>query len=110
MGANEVAIGLVVPESAVEICRDQLIPACFNRSMLTSEFFAPQDALQAGFLDKLVNQEALLEEAQQLANEYTKLDNKAYQATKALVRGKLYKRVRTGIENDKVFLKDFFNL
>ena len=110
MGANEVAIGLVVPESAIEICRDQLNPACFNRSMLTSEFFTPQDALQAGLLDQLVNKDELLDKAQQLASEYTKLDNNAYQATKKLVRGGLYKRVRAGIENDKVFLKDFLNL
>lgn len=110
MGANEVAIGLVVPESAIEICRDQLNPACFNRSMLTSEFFTPQDALQAGLLDQLVNKDELLDKAQQLASEYTKLDNNAYQATKTLVRGGLYKRVRAGIENDKVFLRDFLNL
>jgi len=110
IGANEVAIGLVVPESAIEICRDQLSPACFNRSMLTSEFFLPQKALQAGFLDKLVEKEVLLEVAQQLASEYTRLDNKAYKATKNLVKGDLYKRVRVGIENDKVFLRKFFNL
>ena len=110
IGANEVAIGLVVPESAIEICRDQITPACFNRSMLTSEFFAPKDALQAGFLDKLVEKEDLLQSAQNLASEYTKLDNRAYQATKAKVRGGLYKRVRVGIENDKVFLKKFFKL
>jgi enoyl-CoA hydratase len=110
MGANEVAIGLVVPESAIEICRNQLTSACFNRSMLTSEFFQPKDALQAGFLDKLVAQEELLAVAQSLASEYVKLDNRAYQATKAKVRGDLYKRVRAGIENDEIFLRKFFNI
>lgn len=110
MGANEVAIGLVVPESAIEICRNQLTPACFNRSILTSEFFQPKDALQAGFLDKLVEQEELLEVAQSLASEYVKLDNRAYQATKAKVKGELYKKVRAGIENDAVFFRKFFNL
>lgn len=110
IGANEVAIGLVVPESAIEISRNQLTPACFNRSMLTSEFFQPKDAIQAGFLDKLVGQEDLLEAAQGLANEYVKLDNRAYQATKTKVRGELYKKVRAGIENDKVFLTKFFKL
>ncbi|MCS5591058.1 MAG: crotonase/enoyl-CoA hydratase family protein [Gammaproteobacteria bacterium] len=110
MGANEVAIGLVVPESAIEICRNQLTPACFNRSVLTAEFFQPKDALQAGFLDKLVEQEELLEVAQRLASEYVKLDNRAYQATKAKVRGGLYKKVRAGIENDAVFLRKFLNL
>lgn len=110
MGANEVAIGLVVPESAIEICRNQLTPACFNRSMLTSEFFQPKDALKVGFLDKLVEQEELLETAQGLASEYVKLDNRAYQATKAKVRGELYKKVRSGIENDEIFLRKFLQL
>jgi len=77
---------------------------------LTSEFFQPKDALQAGFLDKLVEQEELLEVAQSLASEYVKLDNRAYQATKAKVRGELYKKVRAGIENDAVFFRKFFNL
>jgi hypothetical protein len=45
-----------------------------------------------------------------LANEYVKLDNRAYQATKTKVRGELYKKVRAGIENDKVFLTKFFKL
>lgn len=110
MGANEVAIGLVIPESAIEICRNQLTPTCFNRSMLTSEFFQPKDALQAGFLDKLVEKDELLETAQSLASEYVKLDNRAYQGTKAKVRGDLYKRVRAGIKNDETFYRNFFNL
>jgi hypothetical protein len=51
-----------------------------------------------------------LEAAKSLASEYVKLDNRAYQATKAKVRGELYKKVRAGIENDAVFLRKFFNL
>ena len=78
--------------------------------MLTSEFFQPKDALQAGFLDKLVKKDELLATAQSLASEYVKLDNRAYQGTKAKVRGGLYKRVRAGIKNDETFYRNFFNL
>jgi enoyl-CoA hydratase len=50
--ANEVAIGMTMPRGAVEICRQRLTPACFNRAVVLAEVFAPEDAVAAGFLDR----------------------------------------------------------
>src|SRR5215469_7714646 len=52
--ANEVAIGLTMPRAAVEICRQRLTPACFNRAVVIAEVFSPEDAVVAGFLDRVV--------------------------------------------------------
>ena len=52
--ANEVAIGITMPRSALEICRQRLAPAHFNRAMLTSETYTPAAAIAAGFLDRVV--------------------------------------------------------
>jgi len=52
--ANEVAIGLTMPRAAVEICRQRLTPAHFNRAVVLAEVFSPDDAVAAGFLDRVV--------------------------------------------------------
>jgi enoyl-CoA hydratase len=43
-----------MPRAAAEICRQRLIPACFNRAVVIAEVFRPDDAVAAGFLDRVV--------------------------------------------------------
>jgi len=52
--ANEVAIGLTLPRAAIEICRQRLTPAHFNRATALAEVFLPACAVEAGFLDRVV--------------------------------------------------------
>src|SRR5271170_5285680 len=52
--ANEVAIGLTMPRAAVEICRQRLAPAYFNRAVILAESFSPEVGFTAGFLDQVV--------------------------------------------------------
>src|SRR5262250_1341187 len=42
--ANEVAIGVAMPRAAVEILRQRLAPAYFNRAVTIAEPFAPENA------------------------------------------------------------------
>ena len=100
IGANEVAIGIAVPQTAIEICRARLAPAHFNRAMMTSEIYKPADAVAAGFLDKIVPESDVLAEAQAIAARYVKLNMTAYKATKALVREPLFKAMRETLEAD----------
>ena len=43
--ANEVAIGLTMPQVAIEICRHRLTPAHFTRAVTLAEVFPPDDAV-----------------------------------------------------------------
>ena len=43
--ANEVAIGLTMPQVAIEICRQRLTPAFFTRAVTLAEVFPPDDAV-----------------------------------------------------------------
>lgn len=52
--ANEVAIGLTMPRAAVEICRQRLAPAHFQRALNLAEPYTPDSAVEAGFLDSAV--------------------------------------------------------
>jgi len=110
IGANEVAIGLTVPRAGVEICRDRLAPAHFNRSVLTSEIYRPEKALLAGFLDRVAAKEDLQNDAQGIAAEYSRLNMSAYWETKTRVREIFLKKIRSAIEDDHADFRALCNL
>ena len=56
MGLNEVAIGISPPGFAIELARSRLHPAWLNRTAVLGEMYGPEDALTAGFLDRVVPQ------------------------------------------------------
>lgn len=99
--ANEVAIGITMPHFAIEICRQRLIPAAFNRAVIHSESFGPQDAVTAGFLDRLAPPPELLEVGCEKARELGKLNREAFAATKQRARAQALQLVRAAIENDE---------
>jgi enoyl-CoA hydratase len=90
IGANEVSIGLAMPRVAVEICRDRLTPAHFNRSVLNARIYQPMEATVAGFLDEVVVKEELQSGAHRAASEHTRLNMPAYEEMKARARERLY--------------------
>jgi enoyl-CoA hydratase len=56
MGLNEVAIGISPPGFAIELARSRLHPAWLSRTAALGEMYEPDDALAAGFLDRVVPQ------------------------------------------------------
>lgn len=54
MGLNEVAIGIAPPSFAIELARSRLHPAWLSRTATLGEMYEPEEALTAGFLDRLV--------------------------------------------------------
>jgi enoyl-CoA hydratase len=100
IGANEVAIGLTMPHFGVEICRQRLTPAHFNRAVIFSEMYSPTEAVPAGFLDRVVPAAELQSEAQRFAATLTRLDMTAHAASKLRVREQTLKAARAAIEAD----------
>jgi enoyl-CoA hydratase len=98
--ANEVAIGLTMPYAAVEICRYRLTPAQFNRAVLLSAVYSPEDAVTAGFLDRVVPAPGLLDEARGRAAELAKLDMTAHAGSKERVRGQALGAILAGIDEE----------
>ena len=84
--ANEVAIGLTMPHAAVQICRHRLTPAHFNRAVILAEAYSPDGAVEAGFLDRVVDPPALKAEAAETATRLAALDRGAHAATKLRAR------------------------
>jgi enoyl-CoA hydratase len=98
--ANEVAIGLTMPRPAVEICRQRLAPAHFNRAVVNAEVYAPDAAVDAGFLDRVVDKAQLAEAARDAARQLRALDVAAHAATKLRARDKTLAAVRAAIDLD----------
>jgi enoyl-CoA hydratase len=100
IGLNEVRIGLTVPRFAVEVARQRLHPAYFDRTVATGELFGPDEALVAGFLDRVVPASELADTAAAAALELTALDADAHAASKLRARAGALAAVRTAIEAD----------
>lgn len=98
IGLNEVAIGIAVPSFGIELARQRLTPAHFNRIVVTGEMLAPREAAVAGFLDHVVAAEELQATADTLASALTKIDLAAHAATKERVRSPAARAIRAAID------------
>jgi enoyl-CoA hydratase len=98
--ANEVAIGLTIPRAAVEILRQRLTPAHFNRAAVLAEPFSPDNAVQAGFLDRVVGATDLPDAARSAAEAAAALDLNAHLAAKLRARQPALSALRAAIDAD----------
>lgn len=89
IGLNEVAIGMTMHHAGVELARGRLAPVFFNRAVILAEMVSPQEAVTAGFLDKVVSQEDFLQVTAMVAQALSKLDMKAHHQTKLKARAEL---------------------
>jgi enoyl-CoA hydratase len=100
IGANEVAIGITMPFFGVEMCRQRLAAAHFHRAVINAEIYGPEDAVVAGFLDRVVPASELQEVARNTAAQLATLDIDVHTATKLRARDHALKAVRAAIEAD----------
>lgn len=99
--ANEVQIGLTMPYSAIEICRQRLNPSHYDRAVLLAELFQPQSSVDAGFLDQVVAKEDLNAVVLQYAKQYASLNVKAHKQSKLRSRGKMLRALGRAIHKDR---------
>jgi len=100
IGVNEVAIGMTMPYFGVEMCRQRLAPAYFQRAVINAEIYDPAQAVTAGFLDHTVGADALAAAAQSAAAAFSKLDPTVHAATKLRVRAHALQAIREAIVAD----------
>lgn len=98
--ANEVAIGITMPFAAVEILRQRLAPAHFNRAVTIAETFSPDNAVEAGFLDQVVEASELEHTARGIAAAMSSLDMDAHATSKLRARARALAAIRAGIDAD----------
>jgi enoyl-CoA hydratase len=98
IGLNEVVIGLTLPWFGISIARHRLAGPYYDRCAVTGAMLGPEEAVAAGFLDRVVEPDALRAAALESAEELKKLDRTAHRATKLRVRAQVLDGVRDGIE------------
>ena len=97
--AIEVAIGMTIPISAIEIMRMRLTPAAFERGTALAATFVGDEAIAGGWLDEIVEADQVLTRAQQVATEAaTTLHAGAHLATKLKARKPALDAIQAGID------------
>ena len=86
-GLTELAVGIPYPVVALAVVRAELTAAAARRLALRAELFGPQEALELGCLDELVDDP--LERALEVAERMAQLPPDAYAAAKASLRAGL---------------------
>lgn len=100
IGLNEVAIGMPMPRWGVELARDRLAPTQLEWRLLLGQTGGPEEAVAAGFLDRVVPAEELLGQAMETATRLAELRTAAVAGTKQRLRGGLVERMLHDMERD----------
>ncbi len=88
IGLNEVQIGLPVPVLAMEFARSRLTTAELTRATLLAQIYTPDEAVRAGYLDRVVaSPDELHAAALAEATGLGALARSAFKATKLRLRG-----------------------
>ena len=101
IGLNEVQIGMTMHHAGIELARDRLRKSAFHRSVINGEMFNPQSAVDAGFLDKVVQPQELHGAALEAARQLKKINMKAHKNTKLKVRKALLNTREAAITLDQ---------
>jgi enoyl-CoA hydratase len=100
LGLNEVKIGLTVPLFVIELARQRLHPAHFDRAVVNATMYSPGDAIAAGFLDRVVDADELRTASLEAAEELAALNPEAHKATKLRARADSLKALRSAIDTE----------
>jgi enoyl-CoA hydratase len=101
IGLNEVAIGMPVPKFAVEFADDRLSRRHLTAAVNHAHIFDPASAVDAGYLDRVVEPEsveaAAVEHATTLASA---LNPAAFRLTRSNLRDERTGKIRAGLSAD----------
>ncbi|MEO7092534.1 MAG: crotonase/enoyl-CoA hydratase family protein [Polyangiales bacterium] len=100
IGLNEVQIGLPVPVLAMEFARSRLTPAEMTRATLQAQIYTPDEAVRAGYLDRVVAADELQAAAVAEGTRLGAMARSAYKATKQRLRGVTIADIRARMEED----------
>jgi len=101
IGVNEVAIGMVLPDWGMTICRERLSKRHLQRAVATSRLTNASLAVDVGFLDVAVEADVVVERAIEEAAALAALDRTAYSDTMKQFRGGVATEMQGQIASDR---------
>jgi enoyl-CoA hydratase len=106
--ANEVALGLTMPQTIVELCRLRLNSSHLTRFMALSETFSPEEAIAAGILDAIAAPDKLQSAAYEVAARLVTLNMAAFAETKRRLYADALPRITAAIASDDAAVRSLF--
>ncbi len=97
IGLNETAIGMTLPEFALILARERLAPTHLTRATANAEIFTPAEAIEAGFVDRVVSADRLEAVVRDRAQSLAALDARAHGATKLALRATALEALRESV-------------
>ena len=105
IGLNEVAIGLPLPTFAVELAKLRLARRHLNEACATARLYAPEQAVEVGFLDRL--SEDVVSESRKVAEGLAeRLEAAAFAATRTAIHGGMLSSFDRASADLAAFAKD----
>jgi 3,2-trans-enoyl-CoA isomerase len=86
IGLNEVPVGIIVPNSIFHLYSFWIGSAHATRSLLEGRLFSPEEALQIGLVDELVNPASILTAAERKIRKYMALESNTWSQSKLSIR------------------------
>ncbi len=86
IGLNEVPVGIIVPNSIFNLYAFWLGSAHASRSLLEGKLFTPEEALQVGLVDELVNSASIITAAERKIRKYMAMETNTWQQSKLSIR------------------------
>ena len=98
MSLPETAIGMDLPPILVELTASRIAKRHLSRVALQSEVYNPEQAVEAGFTDEVVEAAALEARAMQVAEKLAQLPQAQYAANKLSIRVHTLQAMRDSLE------------
>lgn len=86
IGLNEVPVGIIVPNSIFNLYSFWLGKAQAARSLLEGKLFTPEEALQIGLIDELVNPASIITAAERKIRKLMAMERNTWEQSKLNIR------------------------
>jgi enoyl-CoA hydratase len=100
LGLNEAAIGMTLPWFGIELARDRLAKPHFGQSVGLARIYDPLGAVEAGFLDEVVEEDRLMVRVEEMAAALSALDMPSHRNSKLRVREEFFARYDEALARD----------
>ena len=100
IGLNETAIGLQMPVFGLELAGARLSKRHLTQALVQARLYEPETAVEAGFLDLVVEEEELQKTVVDMAQQLGQLPGKAYARNKLGSRAVYIERIRKSLDTN----------
>ncbi len=85
---------MALPYVALEFARDRLRRTALSEATIGARLYDPEGAVEAGYLDRVVEPDSVVAAAMAAARDMAALDRAAFAETKRRLRGPTVERIR----------------